>query len=845
MVRKILIKRHLIFSTSFVLLFLLANRPEVIVIAHLGLVAWYPATGLAIAVMLAISPWYALLTVFSGVLAGRLIYQQPLLSYGQTIGAVGIATFYAASAYVLRGRFQVDLTFRRRRDVALYTSVTTAAAFCAALVGAVCLAGDQSIAWSDFWPAFLLWFLGDEIGLLVVAPFLLVHVLPGIRQKLLNTTGEASPQQSASKVLDGWGALEAIGELVMLCTVLVVMFGPRFGLFQFYFLSFIPVVWIAMRRGIRRTVTGLLVLNCGIVIASRLYAPTPTPALIVKIALLMFVVSATGLFIGSAVSERWRIDQQLLDRSLELQLQTKTLEATKVELQVSEAKYRAIFEDAVIGIFQCSPDGRILSANRALAQMVGYETAEQMAADVRNADELYVHADRRDELHRRLLSEGFVLNFEYQILRKDGKKVWLVQNARAVKDPQRRLIYYEGTVQDITEHKVLEEQFLQSQKMEAVGRLAGGVAHDFNNALGVITGYSELLENSLPVEDATRIWVQEIQKAGQRATSLTRQLLAFSRKQPIQPVVIDMNILVERTLEMLRRLVGEDIQLRFQPECEPVKVKVDPAQFDQILMNLAVNARDAMPNGGALGIRIGIVQLNDKYVKDHPSAKAGRHAVVSVSDTGIGIDKETQAHIFEPFFTTKGIGRGTGLGLSTVYGIVAQSGGHITVHSEPGRGTTFELYFPAAAAATNEPVIAAPISTRLLKGIETILLVEDEAALRELTAGNLSRGGYKVLEASDASTAIQIVEQYMQPIHLLLTDVIMPGLDGGQLADTVLRSRPGVKLLFMSGYTDDRLAHKGVLRTGVPLLEKPFNLHSLLEKVREVLDQEVATAPSR
>ena len=842
---KSVIKRHVIFAASFALLYLLANRPEVIIIAQLGSAAWYPATGLTIAVMLAISPWYALLAVLSGVSAGMLIYHQPLLSYGQTIGAVGFAAFYAGGAYVLRGPLRIDLTFRQRRDVVLYTAVTTVAALCAAGVGVSCLAGDHSIAWRDFWPTALLWFLGDEIGLLAVAPFLLVHVLPGVRRNVFEITDELPSEWNDARVKFGWwAALEALAEFMSVCAVLAVMFGPEFGRFQLFFLSFIPVVWIAMRHGIRRTVTGLLVLNCGIVMALRFYAPTPAPALVVKIALLMFVVSATGLLMGSAVSERWRIDQELLDRSRELQLQTKTLEATKAELQVSEAKYRAIFEDAVIGIFQRSPDGRTLSANRALAKMAGYETPEQLMADVSNAGELYVHPDQRDELQRHLVTEGSVLNFEYQILRKDGKKVWLLQNTRAVKDGQGNVVYYEGTVQDITGHKLLEEQFLQSQKMEAVGRLAGGIAHDFNNALSVISGYSELLQLNLSADNPMRRGLQEIYKAGQRGASLTRQLLAFSRKQPIQPVVIDMNVLVKRTLEMLRRLVGEDIELHFLPESRSAKVKVDPVQIEQVFMNLAVNARDAMPDGGDLSIRIGAVELNESYVQDHPYAKTGQHIVVCVSDSGFGMDKETQAHIFEPFFTTKGAGKGTGLGLSTVYGIIEQSGGHVTVYSEPGMGTTFRLYFPATEDDM-ERVSVVPDPKGLPRGVETILLVEDEDSIRELTRGNLERGGYKVLEASDGQAALQIAARYSQPIHLLLTDVIMPGLDGRALADSILRSRPGIKFLFMSGYTDDLIVHKGVLQPGTALLEKPFNLQSLLSKVREVLDKEVAITTGR
>ena len=388
-------------------------------------------------------------------------------------------------------------------------------------------------------------------------------------------------------------------------------------------------------------------------------------------------------------------------------------------------------------------------------------------------------------------------------------------------------------LRDISVQKRLEQQLRQAQKMEAVGQLAGGIAHDFNNLLAVIIGYGEILEERLNEDDPLRAKAGQITAAGKRAAALTRQLLAFSRQQVLEPKILDLSVVVSDTTRMLQRLIGEDIELVTRVAPELGRVKVDRGQIEQVIMNLAVNGRDAMPQGGKLIIATANVELDDAYVHQHPGAVAGSHVMLAVSDTGCGMDQETQAHIFEPFFTTKGLGKGTGLGLSTVYGVVKQSGGYVSVYSELGRGTSFKIYFPR----NDDPVASVPDNdgSKTTQGWETVLLVEDAQPVRELARELLEGNGYTVVEAGNGADAIRVAEKLREPIHLLLTDVVMPGVGGRELADYIAGIHPEIKVLYMSGFTDDIIVHRGVLDSGVSLLEKPFTKESLIRKVREVL----------
>jgi signal transduction histidine kinase len=388
--------------------------------------------------------------------------------------------------------------------------------------------------------------------------------------------------------------------------------------------------------------------------------------------------------------------------------------------------------------------------------------------------------------------------------------------------------------QRAAEHSALEEQLLQSQKMEAVGRLAGGVAHDFNNLLTVILGYNEMLRDHVRLDATALEFADEVRRAAERASALTNQLLAFSRRQVAVPRVVDLNEIVQSIDKMLQRIIGEDIQLEARLSPGLPAVKVDPSHIDQVIMNLAVNSRDAMPKGGKLTIETAAVDLTGEYADRHIGVAAGHYVMLAVSDTGSGMDAVTRARLFEPFFTTKEKGKGTGLGLSIVYGIVKQNGGEILVYSEPGRGTAFKIYLPAVMAAAEpllrdgERVTAAPVT-------ETILLVEDDPQVRSLTRTMLTRIGYRVLEAESADQALQIASAHEGPLHLLLTDVVMPRMSGTDLARSVLAARPTVRVLYMSGYTDNGVIDQGMLAADTPFIQKPFTSAGLSRKVREVL----------
>lgn len=388
-------------------------------------------------------------------------------------------------------------------------------------------------------------------------------------------------------------------------------------------------------------------------------------------------------------------------------------------------------------------------------------------------------------------------------------------------------------LKDMKEEYELAAMLRQAQKMESIGQLAGGIAHDFNNLLTVINGYSALVLQRLPEGDALRAPIKAIGEAGDRAAALTKQLLAFSRKQVLKPELLDLNEVVLRTSAMLRRLIGEDIELATRLKPGLGAIRFDPGQIEQILMNLAVNARDAMAHGGKLTIETANVALDAKYAKAHPGAHAGPHVMMAVSDMGIGMDAATKARIFEPFFTTKEPGKGTGLGLATVYGIVKQSGGNIWVYSEPGRGTTFKIYLPRVEVLA--PQQGAKPESAGAPGTGTILVVEDEDGVRALLRDVLESGGYTVLTAGNAEEAMEICTGYQGEIRLLLTDVVLPGMGGRELSEKLLTMRPQMRIVFMSGYTDNAIVHHGVLDPGLNFIEKPIQPNELLERIAEFL----------
>ncbi|MDB5309034.1 MAG: domain S-box protein [Gemmataceae bacterium] len=514
------------------------------------------------------------------------------------------------------------------------------------------------------------------------------------------------------------------------------------------------------------------------------------------------------------------------------------------ELARAERKYREMFENATDGIFQTSPDGRYIDANPALARMYGYASPAELIKGVADiAGEVYVDPGRRAEFAKLVETEDRVVWFESQVRRKDGRVIWVSENARAVRDENGRLLYYEGFQRDVSDRKALEEQVQQAKKMDAVGRLAGGIAHDFNNILTVINGYTELFLTRLPAGDPGRAMLKEVREAGDRAAGLTGQLLAFSRKQVVQPRVLDLNVVVAEMERMLGRLIGEDVTLTTSLVPDLGRVRADPSQMEQVLMNLAVNARDAMPKGGRLTIETRNVELDRTYSLGHFEVRPGRYVLLAMSDTGVGMTEEVKRHVFEPFFTTKGQGKGTGLGLATVFGIVRQAGGTVGVYSEPGRGATFKVYLPVADGPGElAPAGPPPPPAR---GSETILLVEDEDGVRSLARTVLGEYGYAVLEAADGREAIGIADRHPGPIDLLVTDVVMPGLSGPEVAARVAARRPGVGVLYISGYTDDAVVRHGVLEAEVAFVQKPFRPDDLARRVRAVLDQKARPGGGR
>jgi len=504
----------------------------------------------------------------------------------------------------------------------------------------------------------------------------------------------------------------------------------------------------------------------------------------------------------------------------------------------AEEKYRSIFENAVEGIYQATPEGRLTSVNPSMVRILGYDSQEELITHrMESESQYYVDQNFHENLTATLAEKGVVMGFECEVYRKDLSKVWVSLNIRAIRDESGQLLLHEGSVEDITERKSLEEQFRQAQKMDAVGKLAGGVAHDFNNLLTAIIGYSDMNLRHLQPEDPGRSDIEEIKKAGVRASALTRQLLAFSRKQVLQPKVFDLNHTISEMYKMLKRLIGEDIQLETVLDPALGSVKADPGQVEQVLLNLAVNARDAMPDGGKVTIETANVDLDEQYASNYVTVKASPHVMVAISDTGCGMDKQTQAHIFEPFFTTKPVGQGTGLGLSTVYGIVKQSGGSIWVYSEVGKGTTIKIYFPRVDRETRQSDRTSTL-TGLPRGTETILLVEDDETVRKMTSTALRTLGYYVLEAANGEAALFICEHSKgEAINLLLTDVVMPEMNGCELARRLAGMRPRMRALYMSGYAPNAIVQHGVLDGSLSFLQKPFTPSALAQKVREVLDK--------
>jgi two-component system cell cycle sensor histidine kinase/response regulator CckA len=539
-----------------------------------------------------------------------------------------------------------------------------------------------------------------------------------------------------------------------------------------------------------------------------------------------------------------RVGNQIAGAIANAQLFAEHKRAEKALLE-SEEGYRTAIENSNDGV-AIDKDGLHLFVNKKFLELFGYNYPEEV---IGKHLILTVHPDDKDRVKeinlKRQRGEDVPSRYEFKGIRKDGEIIYIEASAT-------KTTYHGGTVslaylRDITERKraeeemaILQEQFRQSQKMEAIGQLAGGIAHDFNNILTIIKGYSQLSLSELKENDPLRENIKEIQKASERAANLTRQLLAFGRRQVMDVKVLDLNTVLGDLDKMLHRIIGEDIELIRLLAENLGRVKVDPGQIEQVIMNLAVNARDAMPRGGKLTIETANVELDGKYALKHIGVKPGHYVMLSVSDTGCGMTPEVKDRVFEPFFTTKERGKGTGLGLSTVYGIVKQSNGNIWVYSEPGKGTTFKIYLPRVDE-TQEASKENEVKEEITAGRENVLIVEDDESVRKMAVLVLEKKGYTVLEAKDGNEALLLCKARKEPIHLILTDVVMPGMSGRQLVDGLRKVHQEIKALYMSGYTDNAIVHHGVLKKGMNFIQKPFTIDGLASKVREVLDKSSGT----
>ncbi len=507
---------------------------------------------------------------------------------------------------------------------------------------------------------------------------------------------------------------------------------------------------------------------------------------------------------------------------------------SRAHLAQEHRRWMTAIEQTADSVIVTDAQGVILDVNTGFEATTGYLRDEAVGENVRMLESVSSKGLGRDQVPSIEAMEpgwrGRVVN-----CKKDGMLYTVDISITPIRDESGQTTSYVHVQRDVTHELELEQRYMQAQKMEAVGRLAGGIAHDFNNLLTAITGYTDLLLDDAEQDDPNSEDLREISRAARRAATLTHQLLAFSRKQVMQPKLLDLNVLVRDVRRMLGRLIGEDIVLKTDLARDLGKVRADPGQLEQVVMNLAVNARDAMPDGGQLVVRTVDVELEEDFCREHPGSTPGSYVLLSVTDTGIGMDKHVLSHLFEPFFSTKEPGKGTGLGLATVYGIVKQSNGYIGVSSQPGVGSTFEVYLPRAVGESQTLEVRTDAVPSAL-GMETVLLVEDDNMVRGLAARVLNRQGYTVLVADHPDVAVRIATEHRSSIHLLISDVVMPGMSGRDLADLILTEHPEMAVLYMSGYTDDAIVHRGVLEPGLAFLSKPFTPAELAHKVREVLD---------
>jgi PAS domain S-box-containing protein len=766
----------------------------------------WPPTGIAFAALTLLGyrywPAIALGAFFANAATPVPLLAAAGIATGNTLEAV-------VAAYLLRRtagpRPELD-DLRHVRALILISAPL--GALCSALIGPVSLWVTGALQQSALGPAVAVWWTGDVLGALVVAPVFFAWSVPPRAEdntrRLIEVVALCLGTIAAAELAMGRGIVDT-GVL---------------GQVDYHYLLFPFVIWAALRFGARGASLMTLIV-AAVAVAHTVQGGGPflsatAMRTLFAVAGYLGVVAVTGLALAAAV--RWERQQ-----------------ATKA-LALSEERLHRALDAARMGTWFWSVENNALTWDSNLRQLYGLSPEERISSHEQFLER--VHPEDRAfvaESVRKVLQDGGDLDYEFRVLLPDGRVRWIADHGEVGRDEEGHPVYLAGVCTDVTERRMAEDRLRQAHRMESVGRLAGGVAHEANNQMSVVLGAAEFILQRPDVPEAVRVDVEFIQKAALRTASVTGQLLAFSRRQLLRPEMLDLNAVVKGWEPVLRRIMGEDcgVALRLSPELGPVKA--DPGQLEQVLLNLALNARDAMPRGGRITVETFRWELTATYARSKPDTalRPGEYAVLAVSDTGHGMDKETLSHVFEPFFTTKGVGQGTGLGLSMVYGIVKQSEGYIWVYSEPGQGTTFKIYLPLRSGPV-PPARKESTAARSKTG-ECILVVEDEAPVRFMMRRSLEGAGYNVLDAGGAAEALDILARTSQRISLVLTDVVMPGQSGRDLADRIAEMSPGIPILFTSGYTDGEIERRGLLEPGAAFIQKPITPEALVQAVRERL----------
>jgi PAS domain S-box-containing protein len=796
----------LAYFVSYVLLERFTVNPQI----ASGPSVWYPPAGLTFALLVGGGPWYLPVVVITLTTSEYLNLALPIFSPFGAFGSLITAVGYTIGSIVLRRQLRSFDPAQAVRSVTCYVITACLSSLGVAMLGTTILTITLGRGWASYWQFVFYWWIGDGVALLCIAPFLLVFVLP----RLTRVMGFAEPagqlRTARAYPWNRWKALELAAQVVGTLSIFAILIeSPLSRHSDLFYLFFLPVMWIAIAHGLPGAVTASLVLNIGLI---TLYPATiATPDVLIKVHLLQFSIAVAGMFLGASITERETVRAQLSKRT------------TYFEELISHNPIPTLVYD---------PQGKFQLCNPAFEKLFQFQAAEiagKMLLEVLVPRELWSESIA---VSNRAVA-GEAVHFVTRRKRKDGTPLEVAAHVAPL-NVSGEMVGVLALYEDLTERKRLEAQVQLSGKLQAVGRLAGGVAHDFNNIIGVIQGYAELLLERLPADGKLRSSAEEILQSSQRATRMTRQLLAFSRKQVVQLQVLDLNSIVLDFKTMLLRLLPEDITQVFIPGPQLGRIRFDKGQMEQVIMNLVVNARDAMPQGGVLTIETFDTVMTEAQAALELGAKPGAYVVLSVKDTGIGMDAATKELIFDPFFSTKDKDKGTGLGLATVYGIVHHAEGFITVDSTPGQGSTFRVYLPQVEAALDVPAVSAEEPLR--GGTETILLAEDEPALRDMIRMSLESSGYTVLEASDGAQAVEVAQRFEGRIDLLLTDVIMPRMRGPQTAKYLSFLRPGIKTIFMSGYTDGAVEKADFLQENPVFLQKPFLRAALGQKIREVLE---------